>query len=68
MYLVVLGLRCCVGFHSCIEQGLLVVAACRLLTVEASLVMERGLWALWASAVAAPRLQSTGSVVVDQTA
>ena len=44
------------AFSSCSEQGLLTVAACRLLIVEASLAMEHGLWALWASVVSAPIL------------
>ena len=39
-----LGLRCYVwAFSGCGEQGLLFVAACRLLTAVASLVAEHGL-------------------------
>ena len=42
--LTALGLRCCAqAFCSCGEQGLLFVAACRLLIAVASLVAEHGL-------------------------
>lgn len=41
-----LGLRCGVrAFFSCAEERPLFVAVCRLPTVVASLVVERGLWA-----------------------
>ena len=44
LFLVVLGLRCCMwAFASCRGQGLLPLAAHRLLTVVASLVMEHRL-------------------------
>ena len=44
IYLAVLGLHCCArAFSSCSEQGLLFVAACRLLIAVASLVAEHGL-------------------------
>ena len=44
LFLVALGLRCCVQpFSSCRERGLLFVAVCGLLIVVASLVAERGL-------------------------
>ena len=41
LFLAALGLRCCVrAFSSCCEQGLLFIAARRLLIVVASLVAE----------------------------
>ena len=44
LFLVVLGLRCCVqAFSSCGKGGLLFVVVCRLLTAVASLVAEHGL-------------------------
>ena len=44
--LAVLGLRCFAGaFSSCSKWGLLFVAVPRLLIAEASLIVERGLWA-----------------------
>ena len=43
LFLAVLGLRCCArAFSSCGEWGLLFAAACGLLLVVASLVVERG--------------------------
>ena len=44
LFLVVLGLRCCMlAFSSCVEWGLLFVAVRGLLIVVASLVAEHGL-------------------------
>ena len=44
LFLAALGLCCCVqAFSSCVERGLLFVAACRLLIAVASLVAEHGL-------------------------
>ena len=48
-------------FSSCHEWQLLFVAG--LLTVVASLILEHGLWGIWALVVAIPGLQSTGSIV-----
>ena len=68
----VLGLHCCVSFPPVAESGRSSPAAVHaLLTVVASLVAKHGfkglgLQQLWHadSAAAAPRLQSTGSIVV----
>ena len=44
LFLAVLGLRCCTrAFFSCIERGLLFVAACGLLIAVAALVVDHGL-------------------------
>ena len=43
LFLAALGLRCCAGFSSCRERGLLFVVECGLLIVVASLVAEHGL-------------------------
>ena len=44
LFMAALGLRCCAwAFSSCSERGLLFVAACGLLIVVASLVVEHGL-------------------------
>ena len=44
LFVAVLGLHCCVrAFSSCGKWGPLSVAVCKLLTVVASLVAERGL-------------------------
>ena len=44
LFLAAFGLHCCVrAFSGCGEQGLLFVAACRLLIVVASLVAEHRL-------------------------
>ena len=51
-------------FSSCVEWGYSVAAALGVLTAVASLVAEPGLQGTRASLGAAPRLQSTGSVVV----
>ena len=59
---VVLGLHYCMGFSPFAEEACPSVAR-RLLIVVAAPV-EDGLWGMWASVTAAPRLQSTGSVAV----
>ena len=44
LFMAALGLHCCArAFSSCGEQGLLLVAVCRLLIAVASLVVEHGL-------------------------
>ena len=64
-FLTVLDLHCCKGFFSsCSKWGLLSSCDCRLLTVGAFLVAEPRFQSVWASVVAAPGLQSTGSIVV----
>ena len=45
-------------------RGLALVAGLRLLVATASLAVAPGLWGARVSAVVAPRLQSTSSVVV----
>ena len=63
-----LSLRCCAhAFFSCGEQELLFILSivgCGLLLSGASFVVEHRLQATWASAVAAPRLQNLGSMVM----
>ena len=64
-FLTVLDLHCCKGFFSsCSKWGLLSSCDCRLLTVLAFLIAEPRFQGVWASVVAAPGLQSTGSIVV----
>ena len=59
----VLGLRCCTGFSLVVaSRGYSLAAVCELLTVVASLLLSK-LSGRQASVVAAPRLQSTGSIV-----
>ena len=61
----VLGLCCCTGFSLvAVNGGYSLVAVPGLLITLASLVEEHGLQGAQASAVVAPGLQSTGSVVV----
>ena len=60
-----LGLCCCTGFSLvAVNGGYSLVAVPGLLITLASLVKEHGLQGAQASAVVAPGLQSTGSVVV----
>ena len=61
----VLGLHCCSGFSLAVASGgYSLGAARRLLIAVASLVAEYGLYGARASVVAAPRLSSTGSIIV----
>ena len=65
LFFSVLGLRCRSGFSLVVESGgYSVVVACGPLIVVASLVEKHGLWGPQVSALVAPRLQSTGSIVV----
>ena len=60
-----LGLRCSSGFSLVVaKQGYSLAVVCGFLIAMASLVVEQGLWGTQASAVAAPGLQSTGSIAV----
>ena len=60
-----LGLHCSSGFSLLAASGgYLLTAVAWLLTVVAYPVVEHGLWGTRDSVVAAPRLKSTGSVVV----
>ena len=52
------------GFSSYEEQGLFSSCRAQVLVASASLVAEHGLQGTQALAVAIPRLQSTGSIVV----
>ena len=64
LILAVLGLCCCVAFSPVAARGCYpLVMMSGLLTVVASPVAKHGLQGVWASAVLAPGLQSTGSVV-----
>ena len=58
-----LGLHCCKGFPLAVIDGGVWV-----LTVVASPREEHRLQGMWASAAAAPRLQSTGSADVEHGA
>ena len=60
-----LGLHCDSGFSLVAASGgYLLIAVDWLLAVVASLAVEHGIWGTRASVVVAPRLKSTGSVVV----
>ena len=60
-----LGLPCCRGFSLVAGRGdYTLVVVHRLLIAVASLVAEHGLYGARASVVAAPRLSSTGSIIV----
>ena len=48
-------------FSGCVRGGSSPVAICRLLIVMVSLVVECGLWGMWASVVVAHGLNSCGS-------
>ena len=64
LFLAVLGLRSCSGFFLVAEsRGYSSVVVHSLLTAAASLVVDHGLQSLQALVAAAPRLQSTGSVL-----
>ena len=64
LFLAVLGPHSCEGFSLVLEsRGYSPVAGLGLLTVGASLAAWRRLQAAWASALAAPRPWSTGSVI-----
>ena len=56
-----LGLQCCAGFSLAVaDEGYSLVAACEVLIVVASFIVEHGLQALRASVIASPRLYGTG--------
>ena len=61
LFLAVLGLQCCAGFSLAVaDEGYSLVAACGVLIVVASFIVEHGLQALRASVIAIPRLYGTG--------
>ena len=63
--LLVLGLRGCVGFSLvAASEDYSWVVVCRLLISVSYLVLEQGLSGAWASVAVAPRLKSTGSVLL----